>query len=188
MTTLAIDEIFENSKVLGGIAAWYGLRARPFSLACQPKGQSAVFTKEQALELFPQLKDNNNTRHGAITYPAPLTGAQIQSFELVPLNKEHGIELAHVNSIPTSDLQVLIIDLLAKEFLKVDAEIQEYRYLLEDDDGHELRQAFKQTAIFKNRKESPAQIEEFNECKECLKEIHPDAVIARIKLLIEKAA
>jgi len=71
--------------------AWYGLRARPYSLAAQPKG-SVVYVSPESVASDPRLAelithhDPVSFRHGALAYPAPLDTGLVKGYELVDLS------------------------------------------------------------------------------------------------------
>jgi hypothetical protein len=183
MTSLTIEERIDISKALGGANHYFGLRMRPYSLGVAPKGESAVFPQEQALALFANLRDNNNVRHGVIAYPTALSEADANAFDLIPLCKENGIEFSYINSIPKGELQVKLIEMLAGYFYS-----QNNSYVIaeiEADGEYELMMAFKELPVFINRKTEP---QLFAEYRECLKDLHEEAVIARLIELNRKAA
>lgn len=175
MRPLSINEKFEISDTLGGIASWYGLRARPSGFGGTPEGQSAVFSTEEALTFFPALRDADNVRHGVICYPNVLSDKESSAFELVQLNKENGIETKHLNSLPTSKLQKTLILLLAT-ILNQDNDPYVFEEL--EYDGEVLiRQTFNKTKLFKLRKEMPKQYKVY---LACMKTINPEAIIAQL--------
>ncbi|MFT5852001.1 MAG: hypothetical protein ACI87J_001976 [Colwellia sp.] len=175
MTPLSTSEKIEISETLGGIANWYGLRARPSGFGGTPQGQSAVFSTEEALTMFSALRDTANVRHGVICYPSVLTEKEASSFELVPLNKDNGIEAKHLNSLPTSELQKSLVLLIAT-ILNLDNDpfvLEELNY-----DGESLiRQTFKKTKLYKVRKEMAKQYQVY---LSCMKTIKPEAIIAQL--------
>lgn len=175
MAQLSTSEKFEISETLGGIASWYGLRARPSGFGGTPEGQSAVFSTEEALTLFSALRDTNNVRHGAICYPSVLSEKEASDFELVPLNKDNGIEAKHLNSLPTSELHKSIILLIAT-ILSQDNDpyvFEELKY-----DGESLiRETFKKTKLYTVRKEMPKQFQVY---LSCIRTIKPEAIIAQL--------
>lgn len=181
MNNLCIEEKIEISKTLGGIQSWYGLRARPAGLGATPKGHSAILSKEEALATFPGLRDSNNVRHGVICFPQLLTEKEAGSYELVLLDKDHGIEHKHLDSIPASDQQMSLISLLAIIIHKdMDAHtISELEY----EGDIIIHQAFKKTRLYDLRFALPKQYQEFNEC---MKTIKTDAVIARLIELVKE--
>ena len=162
---------------------YYGMRMRPCGGGAVPKSFSSLLNKEQALDFFKLLRDSNNVRHGVIIYPIELSIKEISSFELVPLDKAAGIESIYLNTIPKNELEKDLIEILAIYFLKNyhDYSIEEISY----DSEFELKEAFKNTAIFANRKQN---IELFNNYKRCLMNLSYQAVISRLIDLRKLAA
>lgn len=73
---------------LSAVNNWYGLRARPAGPSAVPDGHNNILTSEEALK-HSALKGVrvDDIRHGAISYPSPLSEYLIKSFELVDFSK-----------------------------------------------------------------------------------------------------
>ena len=153
----SIKESIQNAELLGGIASWYGLRARPLAGGTTPKDHSAYFSKQQALELFPKLRHETNIRHGIVCFPRELEAREAQSFELIPLNKAKGLESEYLNSIPSNEEQATLINRLAAIINVNDKDgyaIEELEYESEK----MLKKAFKELPEFSDRKPYPGWI------------------------------
>lgn len=181
MKTLSIEEKVENSEIHGGILSWYGLRARPADIGATPKGHSAIFSKDEALTLFPALRDANNVRYGAICFPELLTEKDTSSYELVLLSKEHAIEQKYLTSIATSPLQKHLISVLVNIIFQ---DMDAYTIIeLENDGDIIIEQAFNKTELYDLRFALPKQFQVFFAC---MKTIKADAVIARLIELVKE--
>lgn len=180
MLTISTNEKIENSNILGGIASWYGLRARPAGGGCIPKNHSAIFTHDEALSLFPAINDKNNVRHGVVCYPHTLDDSEVNSFELIPLNKDKSIEQAMANSIPDNEMQADYINMIAATLMQTPNE-----FLIEDleyEGDVLIRDAFKNSNAFKERNTHP---ELFKAYKALFTSTHANPIIARVKALCD---
>lgn len=67
---------------------WYGLRARPAGPSAVPDGHNKILSPQEALKLS-ALKGvrSQDIRHGAISYPQPLSASLIKAFELVDFSQ-----------------------------------------------------------------------------------------------------
>jgi hypothetical protein len=165
----------ESCEINAHVTFWYGLRMRPCGGGAVPKSFNEQFNKEQALDLFPKLRDANNVRHGVINYSVELSNQEVKSFELVPLDQSMGIELEHLNTIPKSELEGKLVEVLALYFLENGDSwtTDEIRY----DSEYELKNAFKKTTIFADRTKD---MDTFKSFVECLKSLPYQAVISRL--------
>jgi hypothetical protein len=160
---------------------WYGLRSRPAGMGVTPRGHVAIASKDEALGAFPSLRDTNNVRHGAIGFPLPLSENEVKSYELIPLDTHHGIELVHADSIPASAFQMRLIELLANIIFK---NLDPYTISeIEYDSEFIMEQAFQQTKVYALRSSLPNQYQTFYKC---MKQIKSEALIARLLELIKK--
>lgn len=172
MESQTVADKIESSGIFGGITAWYGMRARPAGLGATPKGQSAIFTNEEALTLFNALKDTNNIRHGVICYPSTLSEKDIKAYELIPLSKQNGIELKFSQPEVKSSLHKALISLISNVII---SEHKEYALNILEYHGTEcINNAFKQTNIFRLRKSLP---EHYKLYFECFQTITSDMVV-----------
>lgn len=73
---------------LSSVNNWYGLRARPAGPSQVPDGHNKIITPQEALKLS-TLKGvrAQDIRHGAISYPQPLSDSLIKAFELVDFSQ-----------------------------------------------------------------------------------------------------
>jgi len=179
----SIEKQVELSKSFGGIKSWYGLRARPCHIGATPKGQSARFTKEQGVELFPNLKDINNIRYGAICYPEILTDDVIASYEIIPLDKDRGIELGASTELEDKELKEAITNTLA---CTLNDPQNAFVFLeLEQNGQHELIKAFKKTSIFIERLEDKST---FELALKCFRSITTDDVVTELTRIKKSSA
>jgi len=175
----SIEDKIKTSIALGGIGSWYGLRARAYF----PSDHSAIFTKEEAVALFPNLKDQNNIRHGVICYPQVLTVESINTYELIVLDKSRGLELMASTELEEAERKQALINTLA---FTLNVPENAFVFLeLEQDGQLELIKAFKQTSIFKERFENKAF---FQEAVKCFKTITPAEVINELKRIKQCSA
>jgi len=173
--SLSINEKIKLSEINGGIKGWYGLKLRPASLGAVPKSFSAIFGVDEAKELFGNLSCHTSVRHGVVAYPEPLEQCQVDNYDLVCLDRAMATETFNLDSIPKSELEKSLANLLAEHFLKVgdNYTIAE----IEADSEFELKEAFKGLTIFANRKDN---LKLFNEYVVCLKTLHYKSVINRL--------
>ena len=161
-----LNTIIENANSQGGASFWYGLVLRPAGISCQPKGHSAIVTREMCETLFPAIKsDNRAIRHGAIAYPNPLTDKEIESFDLQPLCVKSGGVLSTKKQISES----LAFDEVIKKLisiLKIELNTESSEPVIEAlNNGYPLEKAFRQFEVFKRKKEFPELFEELRELR-----------------------
>lgn len=161
-----LNAIIENANIQGGANFWYGLVLRPAGISCQPKGHSAIVTREMCENLFPAIKsDNRAIRHGAIAYPNPLTDKEIENFDLQPLCVKSGGVLSTEKQISESLVFDEVIKKLIKT-LKAELNTDSNEPVIEAlNNGYPLEKAFRRFEVFKRKNEFPDLFEELRELR-----------------------
>lgn len=100
---------------------WYGLRARPISTGALPAGQVECLDFDEAAQVLAVfIHDENDIRHGAVAYAAPLPAAQVHDYELVDLATKLA-KLKQMQAV-SDDLIQRLIDLIPRNGITADDE------------------------------------------------------------------
>lgn len=162
-----LNAIIENANSQGGANFWYGLVLRPPGISCQPKGHSAIVTREMCETLFPVIKsDNRAIRHGAIAYPNSLPDKEIENFDLQPLCVKSGGVLSTEKQISESLAYDEVVRKLIS-ILKVELNTESNEPVIAAlNTGYPIEKAFRQFEVFKRKSEFPELFEELREMRE----------------------
>jgi hypothetical protein len=145
---MTFSEVLDIAKTFGASnLSWYGLKARPSSLGCHPVNTVANISKELALENIPGIQNSVSVRHGAIAYASPLSQHEIDSFELIDLS----IKIISFDEYAFEDEIVAII---VEPFISTVIDIDDTVKCIISDKEKSIREAFKKSNAFIQRKEN----------------------------------
>jgi uncharacterized small protein (DUF1192 family) len=160
-----IDKRIADSQSIFGAGElhWYGLRARPFMMGAAPRAQAvAQLDNKMASVKFPQFKNSNSLRHGAVAYLAPLSQEDIKSYEFIDLAAKGSKLDEDAYEYAMADLIAALLDRYAEGSMRIALDVVE-----------SLVQSFKDNAVMfiarigkavlavRDRKEDPETFENF---------------------------